>query len=108
MMENFHCRGKLVRGSNPSFIVLVPKKEATISLNDYRSISLIGCAYKVLSKPLTRRLGKVLDNIISDNQGAFISKRHIFYGVVILNEALDESKKRKMERVSLKIDFCNV
>lgn len=45
MLEEFHQNGKLVRGINPMFIVLIPKREDASSLNDYRPISLIGCVY---------------------------------------------------------------
>lgn len=85
---------------------MIPKKDNATSITDYRPISLIGCVYKVLSKILANRLSKVLDNIISDNQGAFFGKRHILDGVVILNEALEEAKKKKVDRVFFKIDFA--
>lgn len=50
MLDEFHNNGKLVRGLNSSFIVLIPKKEAAEALNEFRPISLIGCIYKILSK----------------------------------------------------------
>lgn len=52
MMNEFHTNAKLVRGSNPSFIVLIPKKDEAFNLNDFRPISLIGCTYKILEKTL--------------------------------------------------------
>lgn len=72
MMAEFHCNGKIVKGMNPSFIVLIPKKERCDSLEDYRPISLIGCLYKIISKVLALRLSKVMESIISFNQSAFI------------------------------------
>lgn len=42
MMREFHEFGRLVKGIKPSFIVLIPKKEAALNLGDYRPISLIG------------------------------------------------------------------
>lgn len=41
MLDEFHSHGKLVRGLNSTFIVLIPKKEEANTLNDYRSISLV-------------------------------------------------------------------
>lgn len=105
MLRDFHMNGKLVRGFNPSFIVIIPKKEDAVSLNDYRPISLIESAYKVLSKLLARRLSKVVEGIISDCQSAFVGNRHILDGVVVLNEAVEEAKKKMIERIFLKIDF---
>lgn len=53
--------GKLVKELNPSFLVLISKKEATCGLNDFRPISLIEDIYKILSKALANRLSKILD-----------------------------------------------
>lgn len=72
VMAEFHQIGKLVKGFNPSFIVVIPKKEAALGLGDYRPISLISGLYKIISKVLAGRLSKVLDSIILDNQSAFI------------------------------------
>lgn len=105
-MEEFHRNGKLVRGLNPSYIVLIPKKEDSRGLNDFRPISLIGSIYKILAKVLAGRLCKVMDSIISENQSAFVGNRMIHDGIVILNEAVEEARRRKIERVFFKIDFA--
>lgn len=55
---------KSVKGLNLSFIVLLPKKEATNVMNDFRPISLIGSIYKIISKVMARRLSKVLDSFM--------------------------------------------
>lgn len=65
MLQEFHNNGKFVRGFNSSFIVLVPKKDQCQSLDDYRSISLVGYLYKIISKTLATRLSKVLESVIS-------------------------------------------
>ncbi|KAL4575851.1 hypothetical protein LXL04_011938 [Taraxacum kok-saghyz] len=39
----FEAGGKLSRGSNSSFLSLLPKVKDPLSLNDYRPISLVGC-----------------------------------------------------------------
>lgn len=63
-MEEFHKYGKLVKGINLYFIVLIPKKEAATGLNDYMLISLIGGIHNTVSKILANRLIKVLNSII--------------------------------------------
>lgn len=106
MLDEFHRNGKLVKGSNPSFIVLIPKKDGASSLEDYRPISLIGCTYKVLAKILAGRLSRAIGGLISECQSEFMGGRSILDGVVVLNEAIEEVKRKKLERVFVKIDFA--
>ncbi|MCH92362.1 LINE-1 reverse transcriptase like, partial [Trifolium medium] len=49
-LAEFHENGKLVKGLNNTFIALIPKKDNSTKLSDFRPISLVGCAYKILSK----------------------------------------------------------
>jgi len=53
---SFQSTSFIPRGCNASFITLVPKKENPSNLNEFRPISLVGCAYKILSKILANRL----------------------------------------------------
>ncbi|XP_025982145.1 uncharacterized protein [Glycine max] len=55
------------KGSNASFIALIPKTNSPQSLNDYRPISLIGCVYKIMSKVLANRLALVLPHLIDES-----------------------------------------
>lgn len=51
----------------------------------------------MISKVLAGRLGEVMDSIISSSQSAFIKKRHIADGVVVINEVIDLAKKSGKE-----------
>ncbi|GJX28386.1 hypothetical protein Tco_0236465 [Tanacetum coccineum] len=55
----FEATGRLAKGCNPSFIVLIPKKNDQLGFFDFRSISLIGCVYKIIFKILALRLAKM-------------------------------------------------
>lgn len=59
----------------------------------------------MLSKIIVTRLSRVLNKLISQNQSAFVGSRFILDGVVILNEAIDVVKRRKLECMVFKIDF---
>lgn len=50
-LQEFHEHGVFPRGSNSSFIALVHKVEDPQNLSDFRLISLVGCMYKVATKP---------------------------------------------------------
>ncbi|XP_057798040.1 uncharacterized protein LOC131014167 [Salvia miltiorrhiza] len=90
VLKEFHENGKIPKGGNASFIVLIPKKEGAGSLEDFRPISLITSLFKIVAKILAERLKRVMGSIISDNQSAFVKGRFILDGVVILNEAIFE------------------
>ena len=59
----FHANGIFPKGSNASFITLVPKVPDPQNLNDFRPISLIGCVYKIVAKLLSNRLKRVMPDI---------------------------------------------
>ncbi|KAL8519786.1 hypothetical protein ACS0TY_010647 [Phlomoides rotata] len=94
MLKELHRFGKIVKGANPSFITL------------RKFLSLIGSMYKIIVKILACRLSKVMDQIIDDSQSTFIKGRNILDGMVILNEAIDESKRYKRPSCFFKVDFA--
>ena len=55
----------------------MPKKGGAKDLKDFRSISLVGELYKLLAKVLANRLKKVVDNLMSDFQNAFVVGKQI-------------------------------
>ncbi|GLT51155.1 hypothetical protein SLA2020_245850 [Shorea laevis] len=103
--SEFHRNGKLVRGLNSSFIALIPKKLNATELKDYRPISLLGCVYKLLAKVLANRLKSVISEVVSDTQSAFVGGRQLVDSVLVLNEVVDEIKKRKQPAFVFKADF---
>lgn len=95
----------MAKGSNTSFLVLIPKRDNPVGLNDYRPISLVECISKVLAKLLVERLSKVMSSIISKSQTTFLKGRNILDGVVVLNEVLDYARKRRKLCMIFKVDF---
>ncbi|GKV31185.1 hypothetical protein SLEP1_g39903 [Rubroshorea leprosula] len=104
-LHEFHKNGKLVRGLNTSFIVLVPKVDNPQKIEEFRPISLIGVMYKILAKLLANRLKVVLDGIVDEQHMAFIRGRQLMDGVVVANEVIDDVKKKRKETFLFKIDF---
>lgn len=104
-MWEFATSGKIVKGGNSTFLILIPKKSNPLSLDDYRPISLVGAQYKILAKVLSERLKPVMADFISDNQTAFVGGRQILDGVLMANEAVNWAHVMKKKLLLLKVDF---
>jgi len=72
---------------------------------DVRLISLVGSAYKIITKILSRRLKQVLPSLIGETQTAFVSRRQILDGALIANEIVNRLKRKRKAGVLLKLDF---
>lgn len=83
----------------------MPKVLNSVELCDFRSISVVGCVYKLLAKILPNRLKVDLPHIISPSQGDFVRNRQILDNVLIANELIDSRKRSKKVGVILKIDM---
>jgi len=104
-LDEFYANGIFPRGSNASFIALIPKVKDPQNLNEYRPISLIGCVYKIVPKLLANTLKKVMPEIIDARQSAFIGGRHLLHSVLIAIEAVEEAKRRHKPCLVFKVDY---
>jgi hypothetical protein len=102
-ISEFHRNGRLTKGLNSTFIVLIPKVDSPQRLNDFRPISLVGSMYKILAKVLANRLREVIGSVISET--AFVKDRQILDGILIANELVDEAHRSKKELLLFKVDF---
>ena len=74
--------------------------------SDFRPISCCNVVYKIISKILADRMGRVLDGIISPMQNAFLGGRRMADNIDLLQELLRQyERKRTSLRCLIKIDF---
>ncbi|GKC55651.1 putative RNA-directed DNA polymerase [Tanacetum coccineum] len=104
-IKHFEATGSIANGCNPSFIVLIPKKQDPLGFLDYQPISLIGCVNKVISKILASRIAKVMSSIIGPNQTTFIAGRQILDGCLVANEIIRMANIEKHKLLLFKVDF---
>nr|GEY85346.1 RNA-directed DNA polymerase, eukaryota [Tanacetum cinerariifolium] len=97
--------GSFPKGTNSSFVALIPKIPNANMVKDFRPITIIGSIYKIISKILANRLVTVLGDLVNDVQSAFVADRQILYGPFILNELVQWCKKKKKQSMLFKVDF---
>ena len=90
---------------NATFLVLIPKKQTVEDFKDLRPISLVGGLYKILTKVLANRIKRVLDKVISKSQNAFVKYRQILDAVLIANELVDSTLRRKKQGMVCKLNI---
>ncbi|GJV36977.1 RNA-directed DNA polymerase, eukaryota [Tanacetum coccineum] len=104
-VKEFFNSSSFPKGCNSSFIALIPKVLGANKLNEFRSISLIGCQYKIIGKILANRLSLVIGDIVTQEQPTFIKGRQIMDGSLVLNELISWCKAKKEQCLLLKVDF---
>lgn len=93
---------------NETNVILIPKNLSAKKVEDYRPIVLCNVYYKVISKLLSLRLKPVLQEIISENQSAFIHGRAITDNILITHKVLQflkTSQAQKQCTMAVKMDM---
>ncbi|XP_074324344.1 uncharacterized protein LOC141661259 [Apium graveolens] len=111
MVKYFFNNGMFDDHFTNTNIVLVPKKKNLQYMVDLRPISLCNVRYKIASKVLANRLKKVIDEIISEEQSAFIPGHIISNNIMIFFEIIHYMKRKtqgKKDWMALKLDMSKV
>nr|GEV24117.1 RNA-directed DNA polymerase, eukaryota, reverse transcriptase zinc-binding domain protein [Tanacetum cinerariifolium] len=101
----FFNHGKFPKGTNSSFITLIPKNQEVKTTKDFRPITLIRSVYKIITKILANRMVVVLEDLVNEVQSAFVLKRQILDGPFISNELYQWCTKKKKQTMIFKVDF---
>ena len=98
--------GFLPKGINSTILALVPKKNNSMEMRDYRPIACCNVLYKVVSKILANRLKVILPRIVSANQSAFVQGRLLMENVLLASELVrDYHKEAIYSMCVMKIDI---
>lgn len=92
---------------NKTVIVLIPKVKNPQNITQYRPISLCNVIYKICSKVLANWLKEILDDLIVEEQSAFVLGRLITNNVLTAYECVHSMKRKKGKQgyCAVKIDM---
>jgi len=107
-VRRFMEGGDMPEVVNRTFLVLIPKVKQPQDLSQYGPIALCNVLYKIVSKVLALRLRPVLEEIISEEQNAFVPGRLISDNVITAFECVHYLKKKKGKSgaCAVKIDMA--
>jgi hypothetical protein len=99
--------GKMPKYLNRILISLIPKCLGPETLSQFRPISLCNTVYKIVTKIIVCRLRPIMGNLVSPFQAAFVSDRRGLDNVVIAQELIHSSnrKKGRLGPLILKLDL---
>jgi exonuclease III len=101
--------GSLPPSQSQACISLLPKtgKDKT-RIENWRPISLSNCDIKLITKSMALRLNKVLDNIISTGQSAYIPGRNITNNIRTLRTLRKYAKQHRKDMAIVSLDAKKV
>jgi hypothetical protein len=105
---NFLNGGELSEKVNKTLLVLIPKVSNPQDLSQYRPISLCNVLYKICLKTMANRMRTILDEVVSEEQSAFVPGRLITDNVLIAYECIHHLKKKKgkIGECAIKLDMA--
>ena len=98
-------KGELTGTFSTALIRLIPKKGDTCQIKNWRPISLLSCYYKIISKALNLRLGKVIDKVTSSAQKAYNPKRFIHEALINTIESISHCHVEAIDGLLVSVDL---
>jgi len=100
------ARRNLNVSTGRSYMVLLPKKPGTATVDAFRPICLQNCSIKIAANSLTTKLQAEISSMIDLDQTGFLKGRSISKKIVYAMELVQVCHKREVPTIVLKLDFA--
>ena len=98
--------GELTTSQKQAVLKLIEKKDKDKWLiKNWRPISLLNVDTKLISKMIAIRLKKILNNLISENQNAYLNNRCISKGGRLISDIVEITDLLQIEGILLTVDI---
>ncbi|XP_074265267.1 uncharacterized protein LOC141587691 [Silene latifolia] len=105
-IQNVFESGQLLKQCNNTILTSVPKVDVPESVLQFRPIACCNTVYKCLSKAICARLGKILPDIVSPSQSAFIKGMDIVGNIMICQDLIRLYRRKSCSpRILMKLDL---
>lgn len=81
---------------NANLVVLIPKVPEASTVEQYRPIALTNFKFKIITKVLADRLGRIAPLIVSQNQRGFIQGRKITDCICLTSEVVNLIERKEL------------
>lgn len=107
LLNSFHGGDVDLERINRSYMVLLPKKLVSVTVDSFRPICLQNCSIKIIAKIMTQRLQREISEMIDSNQTGFLKGRSISeFFFVFAAEIVQCCHKKKVPALAVKLDFA--
>jgi hypothetical protein len=93
LFKEFHNGTLNLYSLNFRIITLLPKQEVT-HIKQFCPICLLNVSFKIFTKVAIKKITGIAEELISPSQMAFMPRRNIMEGVVILHETIHELHRK--------------
>ena len=97
--------GKLPDSQRKSVMSLIFKRGDEDDISNYRSISLTNTDYRILAFTLAERMQKILGDIISNDQTAYVKGRYMGTNIRLVSDVIDYYDLLNKSGLLLMVDF---
>ena len=106
LFQQCYKNSRLHNSACMGVITLIPKKDRDLLLiKNWQPITLLCCDYKIISKVISSRVKLTLDNVINEQQKAFIQGRNIAHNIRKTLDIQDIVRSEGLAAVMIAIDF---